>query len=93
LGQFARFGTSIRIDATVQDIKSGHTDSLKVDVANDNEIPAAVDRLADSIRQKLALPASVLSDLKASSFQPTSKSVPHCATSTWHHAAARRQES
>ena len=74
-GQFARFGTSIRIDATVQDIKSGHTDSLKVDVANDNEIPAAVDRLADSIRQKLALPASVLSDLKASSFQPTSKSV------------------
>ena len=74
-GQYARFGSSIRIDATVQDMKSGHTDSLKVDVASDSEIPAAVDRLADSIRQKLALPANVLSDLKASSFQITSKSV------------------
>ena len=37
--------------------------------------PGSIDRLAESIRQKLALPADVLKQLKASSFQPTSQSV------------------
>ncbi len=39
------------------------------------KFPARVDRLAESIRQKLALPENVLKELKASSFQPNSKSV------------------
>ena len=74
-GQYARFGDQIRIDATLQDIKNDRTVSLKVDVPNEKEIPGAVDRLAESIRQKLALPADVLKELKASSFQPNSTSV------------------
>jgi eukaryotic-like serine/threonine-protein kinase len=74
-GQYARFGEQIRIDATLLDLKSGGTVPLKIDVPSEKEIPAAVDRLAESIRQKLALPENVLKELKASSFQPSSKSI------------------
>ena len=74
-GQYARFGDQIRIDATLLDIKSGGTAPLKIDVPSEKEIPGAVDRLAESIRQKLALPENVLKELKASSFQPSSKSI------------------
>ena len=74
-GQYAKFGDQIRIDATLQDIKNDRTVPLKIDVPNEKEIPGAIDRLAESIRQKLALPEDVLKELKASSFQPTSQSV------------------
>ncbi len=74
-GQYAKFGDEIRIDGTLQDIKSGITVPLKADIPSEKEIPGAIDRLADSIRQKLALPDNVLKELKASSFQTTSQSV------------------
>jgi eukaryotic-like serine/threonine-protein kinase len=74
-GQYAKFGDHIRIDATMQDLKTGVTVGLRTDVPNEKDIPAAIDRLADSIRQKLALPENVIKELKASSFQPTSQSV------------------
>ncbi|HKM47012.1 MAG TPA: tetratricopeptide repeat protein [Terriglobales bacterium] len=74
-GQYAKFGDQIRIDATLQDIKNDRTVPLKIDAAGEKEIPGAIDRLAESIRQKLALPEDVLKELKASSFQPTSQSV------------------
>ena len=74
-GQYAKFGDQIRIDATLQDIKNDRTVPLKIDVPNEKEIPGAIDRLAESIRQKLALPEDVLKELKASSFQPVSQSV------------------
>ncbi len=74
-GQYAKFGDQIRIDATLQDIKNQRSVPLKMEAQSEKEIPAAVDRLADSIRQKLALPDSVLKELKASSFQPSTKSV------------------
>ena len=74
-GQYARFGEQIRIDATLLDIKNDRTVPLKIDVNSEKEIPGAIDRLAESIRQKLALPENVLRELKASSFQPSSKSI------------------
>ncbi|MFZ3263745.1 MAG: tetratricopeptide repeat protein, partial [Terriglobales bacterium] len=74
-GQYAKFGDQIRIDATLQDLKNNRTVSLKADAPSEKEIPAAIDHLADSIRQTLALPENVLKELKASSFQPTSTSV------------------
>ncbi len=74
-GQYAKFGDQIRIDATLQDIKNDRTVPLKIDVPSEKEIPGAIDRLAESIRQKLALPENVLKELKASSFQPSSKSI------------------
>jgi serine/threonine protein kinase/tetratricopeptide (TPR) repeat protein len=74
-GQYAKFGEQIRIDATLQDIKNGNAVPLKIDVPSEKEIPGAIDHLAESIRQKLALPENVLKELKASSFQPSSHSV------------------
>jgi serine/threonine protein kinase/tetratricopeptide (TPR) repeat protein len=75
-GQYAKFGDQIRIDATLQDIKNDRSVALKIDVPSEKEIPGAIDRLAESIRQKLALPEDVLKELKAGSFQPSSKSIP-----------------
>ncbi len=74
-GQYAKFGDQIRIDATLQDIKNDRTVPLKIDVQSEKEIPGAIDHLAESIRQKLALPDNVLKELKATSFQPSSKSI------------------
>lgn len=74
-GQYAKFGDQIRIDATLQDIKGDRAIPLKIDVPSEKEIPGAIDRLAESIRQKLSLPEDVLKQLKASSFQPVSQSV------------------
>src|SRR5437870_3324924 len=74
-GQYAKFGDQIRIDATLLDMKNDRSVPIKVDVSGEKEIPGAVDRLTDSIRQKLALPDNVLKELKASSFQPSTKSV------------------
>jgi TolB-like protein len=74
-GQYVKLGDQIRIDATLQDIKNNRAVPLKIEVPSEKEIPGAIDRLADSIRQKLALPDDVVKALKASSFQPTSQSV------------------
>lgn len=74
-GQYAKFGNQIRIDATLQDIKHDRNVPLKIEVPSEKDIPGAVDRLAESIRQTLALPSDVVKELKASSFQPTSTSV------------------
>ena len=74
-GQYAKFGDQIRIDATLQDVKNDSTVPLKIDIPNEKGIPKAIDTLAESIRQKLALPSNVLKELRASSFQPDSTSV------------------
>ncbi len=74
-GQYAKFGDQIRIDATLQDLKHDRSTSLKIDASNEKDIPGTVDRLAESIRQNLSVSPDVLKELKASSFQPSSKSV------------------
>jgi len=74
-GQYARFGDQVRIDATLQDLKNNRITSMKADAASEKDIPAAFDKLADSVRQNLALSPDVLKELKASSYQPTSTSI------------------
>jgi serine/threonine protein kinase/Tfp pilus assembly protein PilF len=74
-GQYAKFGDRIRIDATLQDIKNDQTVPMKIDVASEKDIPVAIDHLAESIREKLSLPADVVKELKSSSFQPSSQSI------------------
>jgi eukaryotic-like serine/threonine-protein kinase len=75
-GQYAKFGDHIRIDATLLDLKRDRRSPLKIEAASEKEIPATVDGLAELIRKNLAVTPDVLKELKASSFQPTSKSVP-----------------
>ena len=74
-GRYAKFGDQIRIDATLRDLKRNQSHALTIAAASEKEIPATVDGLAELIRKNLALSPDVVKELKASSFQPTSKSV------------------
>jgi len=75
-GQYAKFGDQIRIDAVLEDLRHDRRVPLKIEAAGEKDIPATVDRLAELIRANLAVSSDVLKELKASSFQPTSQSVP-----------------
>src|SRR6267378_865575 len=75
-GQYARFGDQIRIDGTLQDLKHNRSEPLKIEAASEKEIPKTVAGLAELIRTKLAVSPDVMKELKASSFQPSSKSLP-----------------
>ncbi|HEX3819282.1 MAG TPA: tetratricopeptide repeat protein, partial [Candidatus Sulfotelmatobacter sp.] len=75
-GQYARFGGQIRIDATFEDLKHDRRVPIKIDAMDEKDIPGAVDRLAASIRDNLAISGDAIEELKASSFQPSSRSAP-----------------
>ncbi|MFZ3188701.1 MAG: tetratricopeptide repeat protein [Candidatus Sulfotelmatobacter sp.] len=74
-GQYARFGGQIRIDATLQDLKRDRSVPIKIEGIDEKDIPSAVDRMAAAIRGNLAFSADVVKELKASSFQPSSRSA------------------
>ena len=74
-GQYAKLGEQIRIDATLRDLKRDRTATLKAEAPNQGALPGAVDRLAQAIRENLALPASEMKELQAQAFKPTSKSL------------------
>jgi serine/threonine protein kinase/tetratricopeptide (TPR) repeat protein len=75
-GKYVKFGDKIHIEASVQDLKNDRRVPVKIDAASEKEIPGTVDQLAELIRQNLSVSADVVKELKASSFQPSSKSVP-----------------
>jgi tetratricopeptide (TPR) repeat protein len=75
-GQYARFGDQIRIDAKLQDLKHDRTAALKAEAPNEKAVLGAIDRLAEDIRQKLALSPAMVKELQARSFKPSSKSLP-----------------
>jgi serine/threonine protein kinase/predicted Zn-dependent protease len=75
-GQYARFGDQIRIDAKLRDLKHERTAALKEEAANEKAIPETVDRLAEAIRQNLALSPAMVRELQTQSFKPSSKSLP-----------------
>ena len=74
-GQYTKLGDQIRIDATLQDRKHNRTIKVKSEAASQQDLSAAVDRLAGMIRQNLALSSDLVNELKAQSFKPTSTSV------------------
>jgi len=75
-GQYAKLGEQIRIDATLRDLKHNRTAALKAEAPNQEALPAAVDRLAQAVRENLALSSSVMKELQAQAFKPSSKSLP-----------------
>jgi tetratricopeptide (TPR) repeat protein len=75
-GRYAKLGAQIRIDATLRDVKQQRSTTLDVEAANQEAVPTAVDRLAQAIRQNLALSPSVVKELQAQAFKPSSKSLP-----------------
>ncbi|HTW24219.1 MAG TPA: tetratricopeptide repeat protein, partial [Candidatus Baltobacteraceae bacterium] len=74
-GSYARFGDKIRIDGTLQDVKTGRTVSL-AESATDNNILSAIDHLAGDIRSNLSLSTSIVKELEGRSFKPSTNSVP-----------------
>jgi len=74
-GEYTKLGEQIRIDATLQDRKHNRTVQVKTEAAGEKDLSAAVDRLAEMIRQNLALSSEVVKELRAQSFKPTSSSV------------------
>lgn len=74
-GKYLRVGgDKIRVDAVLQDLKHGKRTPITVEAANDKDISGTANQIAELIRQNLAVSADVLKNLKASSFQPSSKS-------------------
>ena len=74
-GQYTKLGDQIRIDATLQDRKHNRTVQVKAEASNQQDISAAVDRLAGMIRQNLSLSPDIVKELQSQSFKPTSNSV------------------
>ena len=70
-----KFGTEIRIDATLQDVTGNRTIALKAQAAGESDLPDAIQRLAGSVRENLSLSPSVIKELAASAFKPSSHSV------------------
>ena len=75
LGQFAKTGDQIRIDARLDDIKTQHTVPLKLEAAGESAVLGSADKLAQTIQQNLHLASSSAQSLKAASFKPSTNSV------------------
>jgi serine/threonine protein kinase/tetratricopeptide (TPR) repeat protein len=74
-GQYAKFGDQIRIDATLRDMKQDRAVNLKTLAPNEKDLLSAVDQLAQTIRDNLALSPKIVNELQAQSFKPSSQSL------------------
>jgi eukaryotic-like serine/threonine-protein kinase len=74
-GQYFKNGEGLRINSTIH-LKDGRNIPITTDVANEEEVLAAVDNLADQIRQKLAASRDILKELQANSQHVSTKSIP-----------------
>jgi eukaryotic-like serine/threonine-protein kinase len=75
-GKYLRLGDGkIRIDGTLQDLKHGKTIPITIDTPSEKDISVMANEIAEQIRQHLAVSGDVLKEMKASSFQPSSKSA------------------
>ncbi|MGD0402054.1 MAG: tetratricopeptide repeat protein [Candidatus Acidiferrales bacterium] len=74
-GQYAKFGDQIRIDASLRNLKQDRTVAFKTQAPGEKDLLAAVDDLAQKIRENLALSPQLVDELKAQSFKPSSKSL------------------
>lgn len=74
-GKYVRYGDKIHIDGVLQDLKHDQRTPIAVDAPSEKDIAGTVNQIAEQIRQHLSVSSDVLKDLKASSFQPSSKSA------------------
>ena len=74
-GQYVKFGNEIRIDATLEDVKRQRSIPLKAQAPSQSGLQAAIDQLAQSIRDGLSLSSDALAELKATAFKPSTKSL------------------
>ncbi len=74
-GQYLKFGDEIRIDATLEDVKRQRSVALKAQAPTQSGLQAAIDQLAQSIRDGLSLSSDVVAELKTTAFKPSTKSL------------------
>ena len=74
-GHYGQIGDKLRIDATVQDFKTGHSSALKEEAASEADIFPAMDRLAAQIRGTLAVSRSLAKELQLQAFKASTNSV------------------
>jgi eukaryotic-like serine/threonine-protein kinase len=74
-GQYLKFGNEIRIDATLEDVQRQRSIALKAQAPSQSGLQAAIDQLAQSIREGLALSSDALAELKATAFKPSTQSL------------------
>ncbi len=74
-GQYLKVGDRIRIDATIQDANGQRAIPVKAEAPNEKELLAAINQLARSIQQNLALSSDVVKELQAKPLNPSSKSI------------------
>ncbi len=75
-GQYVKLGEQIRIDATLHDLRRERTTTLKTEAASEKDLLGVVDRLAEAIRDNLALSPELLEELRTQSLRPSSRSLP-----------------
>jgi serine/threonine protein kinase/tetratricopeptide (TPR) repeat protein len=75
-GTLTKLGDRIHVEAALRDLRKDRGVSLKDDAPNVDALPATIDRLARAIRENLSLSSSVLKELEAQAFKPSSTSVP-----------------
>ena len=74
-GSVTRFGSQIRIDATLQDLDGSRTVSLNETAANEDSLLPAISRLAEAVQQNLAHgSADILKELTSTSWKPSTNS-------------------
>ena len=74
-GQYLKLGDEIRIDATLEDVKRQRSVTLKAQAPSQSGLLAAVDRLAQSVRDNLSLSGNVLDELRGTAFKPSTQSL------------------
>ena len=74
-GQYLKFGDQIRIDATLQDLKWQRNFVLKAEASSEKDLPRAIQQLARSVQESLALSPDTIKELQAKSLKPSSQSV------------------
>jgi serine/threonine protein kinase/tetratricopeptide (TPR) repeat protein len=73
-GQYVKLGNAIRIDATLEDVKRQRSIPLKAQAPDQSGLQAAVDQLAQAIREGLLLSSDALKEMKATAFKPSTRS-------------------
>jgi serine/threonine protein kinase/tetratricopeptide (TPR) repeat protein len=73
-GQYTRIGDQLYIEAVIENLKNGHSTTLKAQTL-EKDLPTAINSLADSIRKNLSLSSADLKEVQAQAIQPTSTSV------------------
>ncbi|HKA37558.1 MAG TPA: tetratricopeptide repeat protein [Thermoanaerobaculia bacterium] len=74
-GQYLKFGSEIRIDATLLDVQRQRSVPLKAQAPSQDSLLKAVDELSQAIRQGLALSSDVIEELKSTAFKPSTRSL------------------